>query len=138
MYKGVSSMNAELMYQEIILDHAKNPRNYGMLIHPTASAEDANVSCGDKIRMQIVIKENKIQTIKFHGNGCAISQAAASLLTEHVVGKDVQEVWKMTKEEALALLHVPLLPMRLKCGLLGFKVVKLAICAYLDKETAHD
>ena len=89
------------IYQENILDHYKNPRNFGKLKNPDIVAKDANTLCGDEIEIQIKLKDGKIEDIRFSGPGCAISRASGSMLTEYVKGKSVDEV----KGEFAALLQ---------------------------------
>jgi nitrogen fixation NifU-like protein len=117
----------EDLYRDFILDHYRNPRNAGTLPQPDATFEDLNPLCGDKIRMDLRLRNGVIEDIKFAGRGCAISQASASLLTETVKGKTVAEVEKIGKEEVLENLGIPISAARLKCALLGLKVLKLAL-----------
>lgn len=112
------------IYQDIILDHYRNPRHHGILEHPTHQAKALNASCGDKLQMDIIIKNDIIQDVKFSGVGCAISQAAASLLTETVAKKSVTEVLALEPKDVLALLGVPLSPSRIKCALLSLETLK--------------
>src|SRR5574341_632869 len=122
------------MYQEIILDYYRNPRNKGILPHPDIVSHDANTSCGDEITMHVLVKDGKIGNCRFSGKGCAISQAAASMLTEYALGKSLEEVAKFNKEDALKLINIPISCMRLKCALLGLKVLKLGVLQYLGKQ----
>lgn len=115
------------LYQDLILDHYRNPRNQGVLAHATCSGEALNPTCGDRLHMDIVLKDDKIQDIKFSGSGCAISQASASLLTEEVKGKSVNDVLLIEPKDVLELLGVPLSPNRLKCGLLSLETLKKAL-----------
>jgi nitrogen fixation NifU-like protein len=115
------------MYQEIILDHFRNPKNKGALKNSNAHAHDVNTSCGDEVTMQLLVEGDVVKDIKFEGRGCAISVAATSMLTESVIGKRVEDVIRMDKQEVLDLLGVPISGMRLKCALLGFKVLKMAL-----------
>jgi nitrogen fixation protein NifU and related proteins len=117
----------EELYRDFILDHYRNPRNAGTLATPDATFEDNNPLCGDKIRMDVRLRDGVIEDIKFAGRGCAISQASASLLTEAVKGKTVAEVGKISKEEVLENLGIPISAARLKCALLGLKVLKSAL-----------
>jgi nitrogen fixation protein NifU and related proteins len=117
----------EELYRDFILDHYRNPRNAGTLSTPDATFEDNNPLCGDKIRMDLRLRDGIIEDIKFAGRGCAISQASASLLTEAVKGKTVAEVEKIGKEDVLENLGIPISAARLKCALLGLKVLKLAL-----------
>ena len=115
------------MYQENILDHAKHPRNFGTLEHPTHSREEHNPLCGDRLRLDLLVRDGVIADVRFTGRGCAISQAAASMLTEELVGKTVDEAKQVSKEEVLELLGIPIGPMRLKCALLSLKALKAGI-----------
>ena len=115
------------VYKEEILDHFHNPRNYGQLIGAKNSATAENPSCGDKIRIDIAIKNDIVTDIKFSGEGCAISQAAASLLTEYVKGKKRTVLKKMEKTAMLQLLGLELSPTRLRCGLLALETLHKAI-----------
>lgn len=118
----------EGLYRELILEHYKYPRYKGTLSHPTVRYTDANPLCGDELTVELMVNgEERIQSCRFHGKGCAISQAAADILCEEVEGKRVEEVLAMTKEEMLELLGIPLGPVRVKCGLLAFKVTKMAL-----------
>ncbi len=117
-------MSAEL-YQESILDHYRNPRNK-QIIPGARSARDVNALCGDEITFMLKFSGGKVSRACFDGKGCAISQAAASILTEMLVGKTADDVVKLDKKEMLDALGIPLTGMRLKCGLLPLKVAKLA------------
>lgn len=124
----------EELYRDFILDHYRNPRNSGTLDSADASFEDNNPLCGDKIRMDLRLRDGIIDEIKFAGRGCAISQASASLLTEAVKGKSVKDVEKLSKEDVLENLGISISPARLKCALLGLKVLKLALALDANKE----
>ncbi len=116
------------IYREWILEHYKNPQNFGEeLPDATHSFEDGNPSCGDHLAVQLKIQNDRIEDIRFRGQGCAISIASASILSEHVKGKSLEEVRNLTKDEFLKLLGIPLSPIRLKCALLSFKVLKAAL-----------
>jgi len=122
------------MYQEIILDYYRNPRNKGNLPHPDIVSHDVNTSCGDEIAMNVLVKDGRIGNVRFSGKGCAISLAAASMLTEHALGKPLEEVAKFNKEEMLGLINIPISCMRLKCALLGLKVLKLGVLQYMGEK----
>lgn len=115
------------LYRDFILDHYRNPRNAGLLEHPDASFEDINPLCGDKIRMDLQVRDGVVTDVKFKGRGCAISQAAASLLTEDIKGKSLAEIEKIGKDEVLANIGINISAVRLKCALLGLKVLKQAL-----------
>jgi len=119
------------MYAEQILEHYKHPQNYGMLAGKNVDHEEYNPLCGDKIRMQLFIENNTIKDVKFIGSGCAISQAATSMLTEVVKGKTISEVKHMDREDVMKLLGVEVNPARIKCATIGLKTLKLAIYEYL-------
>lgn len=121
------------MYQEIILEHYRNPRNFGIIKEADAKFYDVNSLCGDKIEVTLRIKGGKLEDIRFNGSGCAISQASASMLTEAVKGKSLEEASKFSKQDLLETLGIPLSASRLKCALLGLKVFKLALYGYIGK-----
>jgi nitrogen fixation NifU-like protein len=122
------------MYKEIILDYYKNPRNRGSLESPQAKAKDSNPLCGDVVEMQLKFEDGKVSDIKFNGDGCAISQASASMLTEMVMGKTIDEVRKLDKVALLDNLGSPNLgAVRIKCALLPLKVMKTALYQYLGE-----
>jgi len=119
------------LYAEIILDHFKYPRNYGVLDHADLEAEDFNPLCGDRVKLGMNIDENKkIAEVKFSGEGCAISKAATSLLTEELVGKTLEEVAAISNEHIYELLGTEIAPARVKCALLGIGTAKKAILLY--------
>lgn len=112
-------------YRELILDHYKNPRNKGTLDPHDFSYSDENPLCGDQLRIDVRLDEQqRVKEVAFTGRGCAISQASASLLTEHILGRPLAEVKALTKEDILELLGIELTPVRLKCALLSLKVLK--------------
>ena len=120
------------VYSEIILDYYRHPRNKGTLEHAQISAKDSNPLCGDIIEMQLELdKNNSVRDVRFNGQGCAISQASASMLTELVKGKTVDDVRKISKEEILSLIGGQLSAVRLKCALLSLKVLKTGVYNYL-------
>lgn len=112
------------LYREQILDHYRHPRNSGTIENADISYEDTNPLCGDRIRIDVSVREGMIADIKFSGRGCAISQAAASILTEMVKGEPLDEVKEVTAQDVLDELAVPISPARIKCALLALKVLK--------------
>ncbi len=115
------------LYREAILDHFRNPRNKGTLDPADYSYEDVNPLCGDEIRMDLRTDGERITEVRFSGRGCAISQAAASILTEMVEGRPLDEVKAISGEDLLDELGVPISPARMKCAMLGLKVLKAGI-----------
>jgi nitrogen fixation protein NifU and related proteins len=112
-------------YREYILDHYKNPRNFGRLEHPDISHEEDNPLCGDVIGMDFRVRDGVIEDVRFHGRGCAISQASASLLTERIKGLALDEAKKINKADVLGELGIDISPARIKCALLSLKVLKV-------------
>lgn len=114
------------MYNELILEHSRYPSNYGTLDNATASDEEHNPLCGDQIRIDLIVEDDVVTDIKFSGRGCAISQASASMLTEAVLGKSVEEAKAFSKDDLLELIGIPLQrnPVRLKCALISLKALK--------------
>ena len=116
------------LYREVILDHYKNPRGHGTLEHADAQAEGLNPLCGDEVTISVAFDGgDTIRDVRFEGRGCAISQAATSMLMELVEGRSATEVAAMPKEELLEEIGIPLTPIRLKCALLGLGVLKVAL-----------
>ncbi len=117
----------EQLYREVILDHYKAPRNHGLLDPHQAYAEGVNPLCGDEIAVSVRFGEGDvIEEVGFEGRGCAISQAATSMLTDLVKGRTAADVAAM-KDELLDEIGIPLTPVRLKCALLGLGVLKVAL-----------
>ena len=123
--------STELMYQENILDHYKNPRNFGKIENASVHHHEYNPLCGDEIDIYLIIDQNKkIIDIKFSGKGCAISQASSSMLSEEIKGKKIDELKKLTKENILNMLGIPISPVRLKCALLSLDTLRNSILIY--------
>ncbi len=112
------------LYREIIIDHYQHPHNQGTLEDPDITYEDTNPLCGDKIRIDLRVKDGIVEDARFTGKGCAISQASASMLTDEIIGKSLDEVRQMDKQTIFDLLGIPLGPTRVKCALLSLKVLK--------------
>lgn len=118
---------AEQLYREQILDHSKRPRNKGTLDPADFSYQDTNPLCGDELRIDVRVDGDTVSDIKFSGRGCAISQAAASILTEMTIGRPLEEVKGIGRDDILDELGVPISPARMKCALLGLKVLKAGL-----------
>jgi nitrogen fixation protein NifU and related proteins len=116
------------LYRELIIDRYKNPHFRGSLEPHDISFEDDNPLCGDHIRMDLRINgDQRVSEVAFDGHGCAISQATADLLAENIVGKTLDEVKKINKQDVLDMLGIELGPVRLKCALLSLKVLKAGV-----------
>ncbi len=111
-------------YREYILDHYRNPRNRGTIESPDITYEDSNPLCGDELRIDLLVQDGLVDDVKFSGRGCAISQASASMLTEMIEGKPLDEVKRISRDDILEMLGIPLSPVRVKCALLSLKVLK--------------
>ena len=117
------------MYREVILDHYKNPRGHGELEDADAHADGQNPLCGDEVSIFVAFAEDgeTIDEVKFSGRGCAISQAATSMLMEMAKGRKATEVAALDKEQLLDEIGIPLTPVRLKCAMLGLTTLKVAL-----------
>jgi len=115
------------LYRDYILEHYRRPHNFGVLEDANASHEGANPLCGDRITLQLRLSGGQIAGVGFTGRGCAISQASASLLTDEIKGKSVDEVAKMTSADILELLGIEISPARLKCALLSLETMQHAL-----------
>lgn len=113
-------------YRDYILDHYRSPRNFGTLDRPDASAEDLNPLCGDQIKMELKVDDGVITDVRFSGKGCAISQASASMLTESIKGMKLEDAAKLSKDAVLENVGIGISPTRMKCAMLGLKVLKSA------------
>ena len=132
------------MYRQQILDHYKNPRNYGELEDATFSHAGENPMCGDEITIDVVLDddEDEIERVAFRGDGCAISQASASMLTDKLQGMSVDEMRELDRDDVIDMLGVDISPMRVKCAVLAEKVVQDGTDIYegekdLDKTTTE-
>ena len=118
----------EDLYRETIIDHYKNPSYRGHLDPHDITFEDDNPLCGDHIQIDLRLDESgRVKEAAFDGHGCAISQASADLLVESIIGKSLDEVKALTKENVLELLGIELGPVRMKCALLSLKVLKAGV-----------
>ena len=123
------------LYREYILEHYRNPHNFGVLDEPTFEAEGTNPLCGDELKVQAIVgDDDTIAEVRFSGHGCAISQAAMSILSDEIVGKKVEDVAAMTRDDILELIGIELTPVRLKCALLGLVVTKMGLHEHAGTE----
>ncbi len=121
------------LYAEEILDHYKHPRHFGHLDDPTLTYHDSNPFCGDEITLELKIENDKVVDVAFSGHGCAISRAAASMMTEEIIGKPLAELKEWSKDEVLDLLGIEVGPVRMKCALLPLKAMKAAVWGLADE-----
>jgi nitrogen fixation NifU-like protein len=114
------------MYRQQILDHYKNPRNYGELEDPTYTHVGENPMCGDEIRVDVALDEEAgvIERVAFQGDGCAISQASASMLSSKLQGESVEDLMELDRDDVIDMLGVDISPMRVKCAVLAEKVAQ--------------
>lgn len=126
-------------YREYILDHYRNPRNYGKLERPDAHAEDSNPLCGDQLAIDLQIEGERVTEVRFQGRGCAISQASASMLSEMIEGHTIDEVVGLGKDDVLQALGINISPARMKCAFLSLRVLhrSLALCG-LEKPHSEE
>ncbi|HTJ80986.1 MAG TPA: SUF system NifU family Fe-S cluster assembly protein [Polyangiaceae bacterium] len=117
------------LYREVILDHYKNPRGHGVIEDADAAAEGQNPLCGDEVSIYVAFGEDgeTIDEVKFSGRGCAISQAATSMLMEMAKGRKATEMAALDKSQLLDEIGIPLTPVRLKCAMLGLTTLKVAL-----------
>ncbi len=121
-------------YREYILDHYRNPRNYGTLEQPDAHAEDSNPLCGDQLAIDLKIEGERVTEVRFQGRGCAISQASASMLSEMIEGHTVEEVIQLGKDDVLDALGISISPARTRCAFLSLRVLHRSLAlAGLEK-----
>lgn len=111
------------LYSEIVIDHYQNPRNWGRMKNPTKTFTLYNPLCGDRMTIDARIENNTIKDITFSASGCAISQASASLFTEHIKNKRISDLRSIEKSVILQLLGIEISPIRLKCATLALEIV---------------
>ncbi len=126
-------MSEEEINTEILLDHYRNPHNYGQIENPSSKILEYNPVCGDTVQMTVKIDHGKISDVKFIGRGCSVSQGTASMLTEYAKGKTVEEVKGITPEDVLKMLGLSLGPSREKCALLSLNTLHKCIKNYEEQ-----
>jgi len=120
------------LYSDTLLDHFRNPRNYGRLSSPDTAYEEFNPLCGDRVRIELMISDNRVAAARFVGDGCAISIAAASLLTELVQGVEIAPGAMISDEELIASLKSGIKPSRMKCALLPLEALRSCVKLYFQ------
>ncbi len=120
----------EELYREEIMEHYRNPRNFGKMADADATYNDYNPVCGDEITMQLRMENGTVKEAMFTGKGCAISQAAASMLTEEVKGKATKAAVAMTKDDMLKIVRINPGPVRIKCAMLALRAMQKGIVQY--------
>ncbi|MGH2560788.1 MAG: iron-sulfur cluster assembly scaffold protein [Thermomicrobiales bacterium] len=118
---------SEGIYNAVLLDHARHPRNKGIIEPADYSYEDDSFACGDEVRIDVRVTDRHIAAIAFSGRGCAVSQASASILTEMVEGMSLVEVQALTKDDLMAIIGVTLSPSRITCALLSWRVLSASL-----------
>ena len=118
------------LYSETLLDHFRNPRNYGSLITPDISNEQFNPLCGDRVRIELKLQQSRVTEARFKGDACAICTAAASLLTELILGADLVEVGNLSNESLIAALESDIQPARIQCALLPMQALREGLQSY--------
>ncbi|MGD0728586.1 MAG: Fe-S cluster assembly sulfur transfer protein SufU [Candidatus Micrarchaeaceae archaeon] len=126
------------LYAEEIISHYEHPHNKGEIKNPSISVHEHNPLCGDDLTIYLEIEKNRIKEVKFNGNGCAISMASASMLTDEIKGKTLDEIEKMGLKDIIDLLGIDPGPARLKCATLSLKTLKEASFMYQHKKVDNE
>jgi nitrogen fixation NifU-like protein len=114
----------DALYRDYILDHYKNPRHFGTLEPHDRDFHDHNPLCGDELGVHVRLEDGRIEDLRFHGQGCAISQAAASIASEELIGMELEEAAALPADWIIELLGIEITPARRKCALLALKVMR--------------
>ena len=126
------------LYSDILLDHFRHPRNYGSLDAPDISNEQFNPLCGDRIRLELKLEESRVTEARFKGDGCAISTAAASLLTELILNEDIAQLTLFPDERLISALESNIQPARLQCALLPLLALREGLKSWTGLQDFHD
>lgn len=118
------------LYSDILLDHFRHPRNRGSLAAPDISNEQFNPLCGDRIRLELKFEQAKVSEVRFKGDACAISTAATSLLTELILGADIEQIANIPDAQLIAALESDIQPARLRCALLPLQALREGLKNY--------
>lgn len=122
------------LYSDVLLDHFRNPRNFGSLPAPDITYEEFNPLCGDRIRIELGLRDGVICAARFQGDGCAVSLAAASMLTELIVGAKISGGEIISSERLLLSLESDIQPARVKCALLPLEALRSGVELYRHPE----
>ena len=122
------------LYQDVLIDHYRNPRNRGVIEHPDFRSGEDNPSCGDSVSMYGRVEDGRLIVVSFEGTGCVISQAAASMLTEKVVGQRLDAIMKLDAAFMRNLVGIELGPTRVRCALLALEALQKGIQEYLNAQ----
>jgi nitrogen fixation protein NifU and related proteins len=123
-------MGTTMIYQEIIMHHYQHSRHVGTLENASFTSASINSSCGDSVTLQGNLHAGLVADLRFQGNGCIISQAATSLLIEHVLGKPISDVLKLQSTDIAQLLHIELGPVRMRCAMVGLEALHKGLLSY--------
>jgi nitrogen fixation NifU-like protein len=127
------------LYRDEILEHYRNPHNFGTLVQPTTVKEGANPLCGDRITLMLGIDDDgTVQEVAFTGRGCAISQASASMLTDEIKGKPLSEIARLGQQDVLDNLAIEISPARMKCAMLSLDTLRSAVADRVEWQGATD
>ncbi|MCL4361095.1 iron-sulfur cluster assembly scaffold protein [Candidatus Dependentiae bacterium] len=129
--------NKNYLYQQELLDYYRHPRNKGKIDSANFSSGVFNPSCGDNVILHGIIQNNKVIDIKFDGSGCVISQASSSMFTEKIKNKTIDELEKISVDDILSMVKIPLGPTRLRCALLVYEALKSGIESYKKNAQAR-